>query len=111
MAAAVETPAATPHTMKAAAAAPVDTMAVSVVTRGNAVVMGTVAPGFEAVRALFQQHVSDGIEECAQVCAFVRGEKVVDLWASPPGRGYGAGSLQVWAPPLSRALRMRVAHE
>ena len=43
-------------------------------------IQGTVAPGFEPVRAMFEQHFQDGVEDKAQVCAYVRGLKVVDLW-------------------------------
>lgn len=43
-------------------------------------IQGTVAPGYEAVRDLFERHFADGVEDKAQVCAYVRGQKVVDLW-------------------------------
>ena len=53
--------------------------------RGDALcsVGGFVAPGYESVRDVFMQNFeADGQENSAQICAYVRGEKVVDLWAS-----------------------------
>lgn len=56
---------------------------------------GYVAPGYESVRDLFLQSFEpDGQENSAQVCAYVRGEKVVDLWASRVHDWYGPESLQ-----------------
>ncbi len=48
-------------------------------------VRGTVSPGFEPVRDLFRDHFKRGLEEDAQVCAYVGEEKVVDLWCSSSG--------------------------
>lgn len=45
-------------------------------------VEGTVAPGFESVRALFESEMNTKAEEKAQLCVYYRGEKVVDLWAA-----------------------------
>lgn len=47
-----------------------------------ATAVGFVAPGFEPVRELFEQHLRAGIEEHAQCCAFVGGVKVVELHGS-----------------------------
>ena len=44
------------------------------------VVRGLVEPGYEAVCDRFCSHFESGVEECAQVCAFVKGKVVVDLW-------------------------------
>jgi len=55
-------------------------------------VHGSCAPGYEAVRAAFQRHVDAGIEDGAQVCAYVQGVKVVDLWTSQ--EDYGPNTLQ-----------------
>merc|ERR1711977_68115 len=55
-------------------------------------VRGSCAPGYEAVRAAFQRHVDAGIEDGAQVCAYVQGVKVVDLWTSQ--EDYGPNTLQ-----------------
>jgi CubicO group peptidase (beta-lactamase class C family) len=62
---------------------------------------GSVAPGFEPVRELFEEHLRRGLEDRAQCCAFVNGVKVVDLWGSggaagggADGSGYSAGSTQ-----------------
>ena len=41
---------------------------------------GQVAPGFEAVRGEFERNFTERGEIGAAVCAYWRGEKVVDLW-------------------------------
>jgi CubicO group peptidase (beta-lactamase class C family) len=41
---------------------------------------GTVAPGFEGVRAAFEQNFAEGLEVGAAFSAYHRGRKVVDLW-------------------------------
>lgn len=57
-------------------------------------VQGTVAPGFEPVRQLFEQQMRTLAEENAQLCVYHRGEKVVDLWAAVTGDAdYSADSL------------------
>lgn len=43
---------------------------------------GTVAPGFESVEQLFEHEMHAMAERNSQLCAYYRGEKVVDLWAS-----------------------------
>jgi len=43
-------------------------------------VNGTVAPGFEAVREVFERNFVDDIEVGASFCAVVDGQTVVDLW-------------------------------
>jgi CubicO group peptidase (beta-lactamase class C family) len=45
-------------------------------------VHGTVAPGFEAVRERFEHDMRTMAEEHSQLCVYVKGERVVDLWAS-----------------------------
>ncbi|GBG28441.1 Beta-lactamase domain-containing protein 2 [Hondaea fermentalgiana] len=57
-------------------------------------VEGEVAPGFEAVRAAFQQNVDEGLERGAQFVAYYKGKKVVDL-AGGTLPGYNANSHQV----------------
>ena len=60
-------------------------------------VFGTVAPGYESVRERFERHVSDGMEDCAQVCAFVHGELVVDIYGyctKGAQTDYGASCIQ-----------------
>jgi CubicO group peptidase (beta-lactamase class C family) len=42
-------------------------------------VRGEVAPGFEAVRQVFRENFSRRRELGGAVCAYVKGEKVVDL--------------------------------
>ena len=60
---------------------------------------GSVAPGYEPVRALFESNFERGLEEDAQCCAYVDGRKVVDLWgscrSSNSDGGYNGDSLQV----------------
>jgi len=46
-------------------------------------IAGTAAPGFEAVRATFAEHVAADLEDGAQCCVYHRGRKVVDLWTEP----------------------------
>ncbi len=43
---------------------------------------GTVAPGFESVRSLYEHNMQTLEERNTQLCVYHRGEKVVDLWAS-----------------------------
>lgn len=45
---------------------------------------GYAAPGYETVQTLFEQHLSEGIEDRAQVCIYVKGIKVVDLFGTSP---------------------------
>ncbi len=43
---------------------------------------GTVAPGFESVRQLYEHKMRTLAEKCTQLCVYYAGEKVVDLWGS-----------------------------
>jgi CubicO group peptidase (beta-lactamase class C family) len=55
---------------------------------------GTVASGFESVGKLFEHEMRTMAERNAQLCAYYRGEKVVDLWASTTGdASFSASSL------------------
>ena len=61
---------------------------------------GTVAPGFESVREMFESNFARRAERQAQLCAFVGNENVVDLWGSAEEEeeeeeGYTADSLAV----------------
>ena len=57
-------------------------------------VEGTVAPGFESVREKFEQDMATLLEKNAQLCVYVGGEKVVDLWGSAAGdEDFSADSL------------------
>lgn len=59
------------------------------------VVQGSVAPGYESVRELFSDNIRSGKERNAQLCVYVEGECVVDLWGSAEGdTGYDGDSLQ-----------------
>jgi len=41
---------------------------------------GTIQPGYETVKDMFENNLRTGRENKAQLCVYVRGEKVVDLW-------------------------------
>jgi CubicO group peptidase (beta-lactamase class C family) len=45
-------------------------------------VQGTVAPGFESVKGLYERETLVMAEENTQLCVYHKGEKVVDLWRS-----------------------------
>jgi len=45
-------------------------------------VQGTVAPGFESVKRVYEQGMERMAEENTQLCVYYKGERVVDLWAS-----------------------------
>lgn len=53
--------------------------------KGQLQINGTVAPGFESVKQLFAHQMRTLAEKNAQLCAYYRGKKVVDLWASATG--------------------------
>jgi hypothetical protein len=46
---------------------------------------GTVAPGFESVRELYEHNMQTFEERNTQLCIYYKGERVVDLWASAVG--------------------------
>ena len=48
-------------------------------------VNGTTAPGFESVAELYAHEMGTMLEDNTQLCVYYRGERVVDLWASPTG--------------------------
>lgn len=52
---------------------------------GGLLIAGTVEPGFEAVRQLFEHEMRTMAERNVQLCAYHRGKKVVDLHASATG--------------------------
>ena len=55
---------------------------------------GTVAPGFESVRGLYERNMQRLEEKNTQLCVYHRGEKVVDLWATAIGdSGFSPDSL------------------
>lgn len=43
---------------------------------------GTVAPGFESVKALYLHNMQSLAEKETQLCVYHQGKKVIDLWAS-----------------------------
>jgi CubicO group peptidase (beta-lactamase class C family) len=54
-------------------------------------VEGTTAPGFEPVAVEFGRLLADERDACGQFCAYVGGQRVVDLWG---GDGVAADDLQ-----------------
>ncbi len=48
-------------------------------------VEGTVSEGYEPVREAFVKLYDQGREDCSQLCAYVGGRRVVDLWGSADG--------------------------
>ena len=62
---------------------------------GTAIVEGQVSPGYEGVREMFKKNVETGREREAQLCIYVDGEVVVDIWGSAEGdTSYNGDSLQ-----------------
>lgn len=55
------------------------------------IIGGTVASGYEEVAQIFEQHFRDGAEDRAQVCAYVGGFKVLELWGATE-EGYATPS-------------------
>ena len=49
---------------------------------GQVRIEGEVAQPFQAVRDLYERNMNNLIERNTQLCVYVRGEKVVDLWGS-----------------------------
>lgn len=45
-------------------------------------IQGTVAPGFESVKQLYEYNMQHLAEKATQLCVYHEGEKVVDLWAT-----------------------------
>ena len=43
-------------------------------------ISGTVAPGYEAVKAAFESNYQQGLERNSQLCIYKDGQAVVDLW-------------------------------
>ena len=84
------------------------------------VVRGFVEPGYEAVYDRFCSHFESGVEECAQVCAFVKGKVVVnsllETWKQPYIRiGEIVPVLTLTAPtgpaaPSQCPFRVRTGH-
>ncbi len=54
-------------------------------TAANIQFNGSVKPGFEPVRDLYEHNMRTYHEHSTQLCVYHRGEKVVDLWASADG--------------------------
>lgn len=51
-------------------------------SRSECHVQGTVAPGFESVRTVYERETQTMEEENTQLCVYYQGERVVDLWSS-----------------------------
>ena len=59
----------------------------------TAVVEGFVAPGYESVKEMFEENFSRGADESSQLCVYVAGEMVVDLWGSTTISSYTGDTL------------------
>ena len=53
--------------------------------RTDLIIEGSVAPGFESVKRLFEHNMATLAEENTQLCVYVGDDRVVDLWASASG--------------------------
>ena len=61
-------------------------------------VKGNVSSGYERVRDLYEEDLARGSDVDSQLCVYVAGERVIDLWGSHgPKRdpNYGPDSIQV----------------
>ena len=64
------------------------------ITTNQVQVQGTVMPGFESIKRLYEHNMCTLAEENTQLCVYYEGQKVVDLWASIAGdRDFSADSL------------------
>ena len=54
-------------------------------------ISGTAQPGFESVKALFENNLKHYFEDNAQLCVYVNDECVVDLWGSASGDAHFDG--------------------
>ena len=65
---------------------------------GGGIVQGYCHPRFEGVRKLYEEYFEDLEEDerCSQVCAYVKGKMVVDLYGKKdPCANYGPNHLTV----------------
>jgi len=61
---------------------------------GDILVQGTVSPGYETVKEMFEENFRQGREKNAQLCVYVKEKKVVDLWGSSTGdKSYNGDTL------------------
>jgi len=67
---------------------------------GSMVIGGEVKPGYETVEQMFRKNVATGREREAQLCVYVEGEKVVDLWGSAGGDHYLSMDPAIFAFPF-----------
>merc|ERR1712130_1069288 len=61
--------------------------------QGQSTIEGTVAPGYESVKELFEENFRTGRETSAQLCVYVGEEKVVDLWGSIKDKDFSGDSI------------------
>lgn len=58
------------------------------------IISGTVAPGFESIKSLYERNMQNMLESNTQLCIYFKGERVVDLWATAIGdKAFSADSL------------------
>src|SRR6266702_146104 len=68
-------------------------------------IQGHVSPGYEAVREAFAENFARRGEAGGACCAFLRGEKVVDLWGGIRNKQTGEPWEQDTMDPRDVALR------
>ena len=56
-------------------------------------VEGTVDPGYESVKEMFEANFKAGREDNAQLCVYVGDELVVDLWGYSSDQAYNGDTL------------------
>jgi len=56
-------------------------------------IVGTVAPGYESVKEMFENNFVSGREDNAQLCVYVGDELVVDLWGFSSDKQYNGDTL------------------
>jgi len=59
----------------------------------NYQIAGTVAPGYESVKKMFEENFIAGREDNAQLCVYVGEELVVDLWGYSSDKNYDGDTL------------------
>lgn len=62
----------------------------------DVILKGECSEGYQGVKDLFSSHLGSGKDENAQLCVYVDGKRVVDLWGSSIGdENYGPDDLQI----------------
>ena len=59
----------------------------------NFTIQGTVAPGYESVKKMFEENFRAGLEDNAQLCVYVGEQLVLDLWGYSSDMNYNGDTL------------------